>query len=53
MTGNWPSRVAAFALPYRAIAGVFDLDLSRAFLIGGDKSEVLRRERLVKQQFAP
>lgn len=51
-TGNWPSRAYAFALPYRALDDVFDLDLSRAYLVGGNKEEVLRREREVKKQFA-
>lgn len=52
MTGDWPSRVFAFALPYRAVADVFDVDRSRAFLVRGSKVEVLRRERVVKKQFA-
>jgi hypothetical protein len=52
MTGDWPSRVSAFALPYLTIDDVFDLDRSRAFLVGGNKEEVLRRELGMKKQFA-
>ena len=52
MTGDWPSRVSAFALPYRAVEDVFHLDRSRAFLVGGSKAEALRRESEIKKQFA-
>jgi hypothetical protein len=49
---RWPTRVSAFTLPYRAVAEVFDLERSRAFLVGGSKSEALRRESVIKKQFA-
>jgi hypothetical protein len=52
MTGDWPARASAFALPYRAVAEVFDLDRSRAFLVGGSKAEALRRESAIKRKFA-
>ena len=53
MTGQWPSRVNAFALPYRAVGEVFDLYRSRAFLVGGSKAEVVYREKVIKKRFAP
>lgn len=52
ITGDWPSRISAFHASYRAVADVFDLDRSRAFLVGGSKAEALRRESAVKKQFA-
>ena len=52
MTRNWPSRTFAFVHPYRAVADVFDLDSSRAFLVGPSKIEVLRREGEIKRFFA-
>lgn len=39
-------------MPYRAVEDVFDLDRSRTFLGGGSKAEALRRESLIKKQFA-
>jgi hypothetical protein len=52
MTGDWPWRAYAFVKLRRKINDTFDVDRSRAFLVGGSKAEVLRRERAVKSKFA-
>ena len=53
MTGGWPARVFAYAYPYKQVADVFDVHLSLAFLVGGSRAEVQRRETALKQKFAP
>ena len=53
MTGDWPWRAYNWVPLHHAVSDVFDLDRSRAFLVGGNKAEVLRRERAIKRAFAP
>jgi hypothetical protein len=52
ITGNWPGRAYGFVKFRRKITDVFDVDRSRALLVGGSKAEVLRRERELKSRFA-
>jgi hypothetical protein len=52
MTGDWPSRVFAWVPLYQDVSDIFDLDRSRAFLVGGSKVEVRRRETALKMEFA-
>lgn len=53
ITGDWPWRAYSWVPLHHAVADVFDLDRSRAFLVGGNKAEVLRREQAIKRAFAP
>lgn len=52
MTGSWPKRAFDFVKLHAAIEDVFDVDLSVAVLVGGDKQEALRIEREAKHLFA-
>lgn len=53
MTGAWPERAFAQVPSHHKVSDFFDLDLSRAFLIGGNKVEVRRRESMIKKRFSP
>ena len=53
MTGDWPWRAFAFLSLHAKITDVFDPDRSCAFLVGGNKVEVLRREMAITKAFAP
>jgi hypothetical protein len=51
ITGDWPWRAYAFVKRGK-ITDTFDVDRSRAFLVGGSKAEALRRERELKSTFS-
>lgn len=52
ITGDWPRRVYSLVPLHKKVSDYFDLDRSSAFLVGGRKDEVLRREAAIKVAFA-
>lgn len=52
-TGDWPSRVYAHVPDHHDAADIYDIDRSQAFLVGGNRAEVFRRETAIKKHFAP
>jgi hypothetical protein len=52
VTGKWPVRVFAWVPLRKEVADIFDLDRSKAFLVGGSKKAALCKEKAIKTAFA-